>query len=79
MLQSMFQRGQGLLLLLQTSMVHLSLSKKLLGFFVGDGNTGEVWHLSLKTSQEAATLLNLKKILFSVYYLPTVNMRLNPL
>lgn len=60
-LQSMLQRGQGLLLLLQTSLVHLGLSQKLLRFLGGEGHGGGIGDVSLKTGQEAATLLYLKK------------------
>lgn len=60
-LQSMLQRGQGLLLLLQTSLVHLGLSQKLPRFLGGEAHGGGIGDVSLKTGQEAATLLYLKK------------------
>lgn len=60
-LQSVLQRGQGLLLLLQTSLVHLGLSQKLLRVLGGEAHGGGIGDVSLKTGQEAATLLYLKK------------------
>lgn len=61
MLQSMLQGGYGLLLLLQSSMVHLSLSQKLLRFLHHEAHGG-VGNISLKTGQKAATLFYLKKM-----------------
>lgn len=60
-LQPMLQRGQSLLLLLQTSLVHLGLSQKLPRFLGGEAHVGGIGDVSLKTGQEAATLLYLKK------------------
>lgn len=58
----MLQGGYGLLLLLQPSMVHLSLSQKLLRFLHREAHGGGVRNISLKTGQKATTLFYLKKM-----------------
>lgn len=59
--QSMLQRGQGLLLLLQAGLVRRGLSQKLLRFLGGEAHSGGIGDVSLKTGQVAAALLYLKK------------------